>query len=127
MDIIKSKFPLLEHLTLGIENYGLESLVITSASLQRLILNLEHTRQVNVQVYAPKLLCFYYKGGVHSLLFPTIAPKYISLMYVLSRPLDHLFFLKLMEVLNSSSEFTIHIIERSPAVPLNIDVDDLRR
>nr|GEY95550.1 hypothetical protein [Tanacetum cinerariifolium] len=64
---------------------------------------------------------------VHGLLFPTIAPEYIHLRYFLRRPLDNLFFLTLMEVLNSSSGFNIHIQERSPAVPLNIDVDDLRR
>ncbi|GJR87934.1 F-box protein-like protein [Tanacetum coccineum] len=90
LDIIKSKCILLECLTLGIKNCGLESLVITSASLKTLTLSIwEDDRQVNVHVYAPKLLYLNYYGKVHGLLFPTIAPN--------------------------------------PAVPLNIDVDDLRR
>ncbi|GKC03780.1 F-box protein-like protein [Tanacetum coccineum] len=127
LDIIKSKFPLLERLELDISICELESLVITSASLKRLTLSIwENDRQVNVQVYAPKLLSFTYLGEeVHGLHFPTIAPRQIDLNYILSRPLDISFFLKLWEVLNSSSKFDIHI--ESPVAPSNIDVNDLRR
>ncbi|GJS40607.1 F-box protein-like protein [Tanacetum coccineum] len=127
-DIIKSKCLLLESLTLGIRNWGLQSLVITSASLKSLTLDLwEYDRQVNVQVYAPKLLSFVYTGEAHGLFFPTIAPKKIKLTYYLKRPLDQSFFLKLGEVVNSSSKFDIYIKERNPEVPLNIDLDCLRR
>nr|GFA84715.1 hypothetical protein [Tanacetum cinerariifolium] len=98
LNIIKSKFPLLERLALGISICELESLVITSASLKSLFLSIwENDRQVNVQVYAPKLLSFTYSGEVHGLHFPTIAPTQIDLNYLLSRPLDISFFLKLWE------------------------------
>nr|GEU78209.1 hypothetical protein [Tanacetum cinerariifolium] len=49
LDMIKSKFPLLEILTLEIQCFSMETLSITSGSLKRLILRLLDKRPINIQ------------------------------------------------------------------------------
>ncbi|GJW04215.1 F-box protein-like protein [Tanacetum coccineum] len=123
-NIINTKFPNLESLTLNIMPCRVRSLDIRSNWLQRLKIILSPSMSITVQVYAPRLLYFEYRGfGMPSLLFPTIAPGKIELTLVVNKPIDQLFFLKLREYLNLSSKFNILIrsFEDDVLVPFNID------
>ncbi|GKB48221.1 F-box protein-like protein [Tanacetum coccineum] len=96
-DMIKSKFPFLESLSLGIAFRGLESIVIPSLPLKRLTLRLLLLgMKIDVKVYAPKLLFFIYDCGetVPSLSFPTIALEQIKLKTNLNSTIDHRSLLK---------------------------------
>ncbi|GKB99318.1 F-box protein-like protein [Tanacetum coccineum] len=131
-DMIKSKFPFLESLSLGIVSRGLESIVITSLPLKRLTLRFwVDINAIDVQVYAPKLLFFFYDGRetVPSLSFPMIAPAEIKLGFMLKNTVDNSFFIKMREALSLSSKFDIDIIfvSHKALVSLKIKVDDLRR
>ncbi|GJS29691.1 F-box protein-like protein [Tanacetum coccineum] len=130
-DKLESKFPLLESLTLSIDCCELKNLVFTSASLKWLTLTLIPIGLThNVQVYAPKLLSFIYSGKLPGLLFLTTPPKQVKLCLGSWEYLDHSYFLKMREALNSSSKFDIYIESciLDSLVHLNdIDVDDLRR
>nr|GEZ02118.1 hypothetical protein [Tanacetum cinerariifolium] len=71
-----------------------------------------------------------YKGYIiPKLSFPTIVPKQVNLTLWLNSPVDHLFFLKMREALSLASNFDIEISYWSSdiVVPLNIDIDNLRR
>ncbi|GJZ52290.1 hypothetical protein Tco_0606805 [Tanacetum coccineum] len=131
-DMIKSKFPFLESLSLGIVSRGLESIVITSLPLKRLTLRFwVDIMTIDVQVYAPKLLFFFYDGRVTvpSLSFPIIAPAEIKLGFILKNTVDHSFFIKIREALSLSSKFDIDIIVmiHKALVSSKTKVDDLRR
>ncbi|GJV18866.1 putative F-box/LRR-repeat protein isoform X2 [Tanacetum coccineum] len=130
-DKLESKFPLLESLTLSIDRCELKNLVFTSALLKWLTLTLIPIGPAhNVQVYAPKLLSFIYSGKLPGLLFLTTPPKQVKLCFGSWEYLDHSYFLKMREALNSSSKFDIYIESciLDSLVHLNdIDVDDLRR
>ncbi|GKD75939.1 F-box protein-like protein [Tanacetum coccineum] len=127
-DIVESKFPLLESLTLIIAHWKHENMVITSASLKWLTLSVYHSGPVNAKVNAPRLLSFTYAGNIPRLMFPTIVPEQIKLTYSSWEPTGHSFFLKMRETLNLSSKFEINIKDDTldSVVPLDIDVDDLR-
>nr|GEU38254.1 hypothetical protein [Tanacetum cinerariifolium] len=130
-DTLESKFPLLESLTLLIIHCELKNLVFTSASLKWLTLTLIPIGSAhNVQVYAQKLLSFIYSGKLPGPLFRTTPPKQVKLRFFSWKYLNHSYFLKIREALNSSSQFVIYIESciLDSLVHLNdIDVDDLRR
>ncbi|GJT47307.1 F-box protein-like protein [Tanacetum coccineum] len=129
-DMINSKFPNLECLTLRTWFTGEKRWDITCVSLNRLDLILWQHTEAHQQIYAPKLLLFGYKGFIiPKLSFPNIVPKQINLKLLLNGPVDHLFFLKMREALSLSSGFDIEISYWSSdiVVPLNIDIDNLRR
>ncbi|GKB20367.1 F-box protein-like protein [Tanacetum coccineum] len=128
-DMVLSKFPFLESLTLKLINCRLETVGITCVSLKRLTLDLFDKRQFDIQVYAPKLLYFCYIGfKMPSLLFPTKTPEHIKLLlkFKKSNPTDRSFFLKMREALNLASNFDI-AIKTKGLVPLKIDLEDLIR
>ncbi|GJV03337.1 F-box protein-like protein [Tanacetum coccineum] len=130
---IQSKFSVLESLTLGINYWKFENMVISSFSLKWLTLgiNLFLSHQVSVQVDAPRLVSFIYTGGnIPGLVFPTTLPEQIKLTFESCNDWGHSYFLKMREALNFSSKFDINIRRfnlDSVAGGLNIDVDDLRR
>ncbi|GJX24916.1 hypothetical protein Tco_0231212 [Tanacetum coccineum] len=127
-DMIKSKFPFLETLTLAIDKCMLQTCEITSVSLKRLTLCLYVNEHINIQVYASKLHYFSYDGRkMPSLLFPSKTPAHIKLILRFSKscPVDVSYFLKVREALDLSSNFDIETIY--DFVPLDIDLDDLRR
>ena len=128
-DLLKSKFPFLESLTLSCN--GMEdNLDITCVSLKRLIIEEMCDRPLRVQVAAPKLLFFSYTCGmaVPSLLFATPVPDQIQLNLELFDPIDVCFFHNLREMLKLSSEFNIRVITRHDILKRTvIDIDDLRR
>ena len=126
-NIINTKFPILESLTLDIMWCGVEILDIRSNSLQRLKILLRPFRTLTeIQVNAPKLLSFQYKGcAMPSLLFPTIAPEQLELTLMVNRPIDHLVFLKLREYLNLSSKFNI-VIRSLEDYVLSFNIDNVR-
>nr|GEX20437.1 hypothetical protein [Tanacetum cinerariifolium] len=131
-DMLKSKFPFLESLSLGIKSRGLESIVITSLTLKRLTLQFwVDIMTIDVQVYAPKLLFFFYNATetVPSLSFPITAPEEIKLRLYLKKTVDRSFFIKMREALSLSSKFDIDIKDSShhALVCLETEVDDLRR
>ncbi|GJT78671.1 F-box protein-like protein [Tanacetum coccineum] len=131
-NMIKSNFPLLESLSLVIISRGLGSIVITSLPLKRLTLQFwVDIMTIDVQVYAPKLLFFFYAGRetVPSLSFPIIAPEEIKLRLNLKKTVDRSFFIKMREALSLSSKFYIDIEDSShhALVSSKTKVDDLRR
>ncbi|GKA65392.1 F-box protein-like protein, partial [Tanacetum coccineum] len=132
-NMIKSKFPFLESLTLIIKRCRVEILDIRCVSLQKLNIQLWEEKQIEVEVYAPKLIFFEYTGlAMPSLVFPTIAPEQIKLTLILNNPVDRLFFLKMRETLDLSSKFNIEIkfnidIRRfGSGVLLPFNIDDVR-
>ncbi|GKA64320.1 hypothetical protein Tco_0763926 [Tanacetum coccineum] len=126
-NIINTKFPILESLTLDIMRCRVRSLDIRSNSLQRLKISLCQSMSITVEVHAPRLVSFRYKGfGLPSLLFPTIVPEQIELYLVVNYHIDHLFFLKLREYLNLSSKFNIVIRSFEDAVLVPFIIDDVR-
>nr|GEX10111.1 hypothetical protein [Tanacetum cinerariifolium] len=131
-DMLKSKFPFLESLRLGIKSRGLESIVITSLTLKRLTLQFwVDIMTIDVQVYALKLLFFFYNATetVPSLSFPITAPEEIKLRQYLKKTVDRSFFIKVREALSLSSKFDIDIKDSShhALVCLETEVGDLRR
>ncbi|GJX16084.1 F-box/LRR-repeat protein [Tanacetum coccineum] len=77
-----------------------------------------------------RIVARWYKGYIiPKLSFPTIAPKQVNLTLWLNSLVDHLFFLKMREALSLASNFDIEISYWSSdiVVPLNIDIDNLRR
>nr|GEY16869.1 replication protein A 70 kDa DNA-binding subunit B [Tanacetum cinerariifolium] len=107
----------------------LETFEITSVSLKKVTLDYWFSdKQMNIHIYASNLLYFSYEGRkMPSLLFPSNTPAQIKLVLTLHKscPIDLSFFLKVREALDISSNFDITI--RNNFVPLNIDLDDLRR
>ncbi|GJV36811.1 hypothetical protein Tco_1409288 [Tanacetum coccineum] len=76
IDMINSKFPFLESLTLTLLQCWIETIIITCDSLKSLTLKLCKHNQINIKVYALKLLLFSYNGlKMPSLLFPTKTPE----------------------------------------------------
>ncbi|GJT05852.1 hypothetical protein Tco_0840314 [Tanacetum coccineum] len=128
-DMILSKFPFLETLYLIMPKCTLETFEITCVSLKKVTLNYWFSdKQMNIHIYASKLLYFSYEGRkIPSLLFPSKTPAEIKLVLRLhkSYPIDQSFFIKVREALDLSSNFDIKI--KNNFVPLNIDLDDLRR
>ncbi|XP_071712285.1 F-box/LRR-repeat protein 25-like [Rutidosis leptorrhynchoides] len=98
LDMIKSKLPSLEILDLVIRNWTLKRLDFTSTSLKRLTLE-NGKRWIDIQVFAPKLLYFCYKGYIMpSLLFPSSnALEDIEIEVETGDPIDHSFFLMIDE------------------------------
>lgn len=126
-NVIKSKFPFLENLTLKIKYCRLNILDFTCVSMRILNISLWQDSQIAIQVNASKLVFFCYKGkAIPSLLFANIAPDHIELTLELKNPIDQSFFLKMRELLNLSSNFKIDITTEC-TVPFNIDIDDVRR
>ncbi|GJZ47915.1 F-box protein-like protein [Tanacetum coccineum] len=130
-DMINSKFPFLESLTLTMLGCRLETIDITCDSLKRLTLKFCERKQIRIHVYASKLLYFSYDGlTVPSLLFPSSTPERITLIlnFNPSNSIDLPFFLKLREALSLTSNFEIEIKNiYSHVPPLNINVDDIKR
>ncbi|GJV48331.1 putative F-box/LRR-repeat protein isoform X2 [Tanacetum coccineum] len=131
-NMIKSNFPLLESLSLVIISRGLESIVITSLPLKRLTLQFwVDIMTIDVQVYAPKLLFFFYAGRetVPSLSFPIIAPEEIKLRLNLKKTIDVSFLINKRKHIRLSSKFDIDIEDSShhALVSSKTKVDDLRR
>ncbi|GJT18448.1 F-box protein-like protein [Tanacetum coccineum] len=127
-DMIKTNFPFLETLTLSIEDCMLETINITCVSLKRLTLSVYLDKQLNIQVYASKLLYFSYNAWkMATLLFPSGTPAHIHLIlrFLKNDPIDLSFFFKVRKALDLSSNFHIETID--DFVPSNINLDDLRR
>ncbi|GJY89628.1 F-box protein-like protein [Tanacetum coccineum] len=122
-DMINSKFPFLESLTLKIKHCKVGIMDIRCATLRRLEIQSWQRNPIKVQVNAPKLLFYLHRSvSMPSLLFPTMAPEQIELSVMLNDPIDHLLFLKMRETLNLSSKFNIAIQSNFVAlVPFNID------
>ncbi|GKA50216.1 hypothetical protein Tco_0743289 [Tanacetum coccineum] len=129
-NMIESKFPFLESLKLRIKHCEVEIMDIRCAMLQILEIESWVSMPIKVQVNALKLLklLFYLHESVSmpSLLFPTVAPEQIELGLVLSKPIDHLLFLKIWETLNLSSEFNIEIQTHASAAQVQFKIDDVR-
>ncbi|GJY13937.1 F-box protein-like protein [Tanacetum coccineum] len=128
INMVNSKFPFLETLSLTMLECKVKNIDLTCDSLTRLTLDLHGDNQINIQVYASKLLCFTYEGlKMPNLLFSTNTPEHISLIlkFYDSSPLDLPFFMNMREALSLSSNFEIEIINLYDR--LNIDLDDLRR
>ncbi|GKA04615.1 reverse transcriptase domain-containing protein [Tanacetum coccineum] len=128
INMVNSKFPFLDSLTLTLLECRVETIGITYHTLMRLTLKLCKDNQINIKVYASNLLYFSYDGlKMPTLLFPTNTPVHITLTlnFYDSNPIDLSFFMKMREALSLSSEFNIEIINLY--VRLNINLDDLRR
>ncbi|GJT47308.1 F-box protein-like protein [Tanacetum coccineum] len=134
LDMIKSKFPLLEILTLEIQYFSMETLSITSGSLKRLILRLLDKRPINIQVHAPHLLYLSYTSttSMAKVLFQSMVPEQIDVemnLDIISIH-DYSLFLNMREALNIPSRFNIEInfsrIDNHPRPPM-LDVNYLRR
>ena len=113
-DMIKTKFPFLETLTLEIEACMLETINITRVSLKRVTLITCLDKLLNIQVYASKLLYFSYNGrNMPTLLFPSGTPAHIQLILRFRKnyPIDLSFFLKVRQALDLSSNFDIETID----------------
>nr|GEW13326.1 hypothetical protein [Tanacetum cinerariifolium] len=122
-DMINSKFPFLECLTLKIKHCKVGIVDIRCATLRRLEIQSWQRNPIKVQVNAPKLLFYLHRSvSMPSLLFPSMAPEQIELSVMFNDPIDHLLFLKMRETLNLSSKFNIAIQSNFVAlVPFNID------
>ncbi|XP_023773266.1 F-box/LRR-repeat protein At5g02910 [Lactuca sativa] len=131
LDMIKSRFPFLESLTLDMKSWMLGSFHFTCASIKILSLT-SHKKLFDVQVCAPKLLFFSFSGDsiLPNLLFPVSSLRQIKLSLSLDLPLDASFFLKLREalMLSRKCDLCISITNNSDSsMPLDIDIDELRR
>ena len=128
INMVNSKFPFLESLSLTMLECRVENIDLTFDSLTKLTLKSYDNNQITIQVYASKLLYFSYDGlKMPTLLFPTNTPEHITLILKFYDPnhLDLSFFMKMREALSLSSSFDIEIINLY--MRLNIDLDDLRR
>nr|XP_043608761.1 F-box/LRR-repeat protein At3g26922-like [Erigeron canadensis] len=112
LNIIKSSFPFLLYLSLRMKRCNLKVLDITCPSLKRLIIELPKKKQIEIQIYAPKLLYFLYSGEAMPSLFinPTTTPPpqiELELTFPHLKSIDdgHSIFLKLKEALNIPSKF----------------------
>nr|GFB04056.1 hypothetical protein [Tanacetum cinerariifolium] len=129
-DMINSKFPFLESLTLCSIRFNPQNLDIRCLTVKRLSLQFEENMQYNVQVYAPRLVLFCYEGyTIPNLLFPTITPEQIKLSLRLDTPIELTIFLKMRNILNISSKFDIEILLKpsNSLVPLNTSLTELRK
>ncbi|KAL4582433.1 hypothetical protein LXL04_006982 [Taraxacum kok-saghyz] len=117
------------NLTLSLDTWKFESFHFTCASIKRISLDLcayKYKKISDVQIYAPKLLSFSFSGYDHpDLLFPVSSLTQIELSFRLRHPFDVSFFVKLREALTLSPKCNICIITYK--MPLDIDIDDLRR
>ncbi|XP_071712372.1 uncharacterized protein [Rutidosis leptorrhynchoides] len=87
VEIINSKFPFLESLTLDMQQCISGILDITSVSLKSL--SLLSDMQIYIQVCAPKLQRFHYTGrDIPGLMFPSVAPDQIKLTFKLGKRID---------------------------------------
>ncbi|KAL7604145.1 hypothetical protein Lser_V15G15054 [Lactuca serriola] len=131
LHIIKSKFPFLESLTLDMKLSKVESFDITCASMKRLSLLWCPHMLIDVKVYAPKLVFFYFSGEttMPRLLFPEIVLEEIQIeLSLIRRPMDNSFFLKMREAFTLSRKCDIQIqIHGILASDINLDLDDQRR
>ncbi|PWA97695.1 F-box/LRR-repeat protein [Artemisia annua] len=131
-EIIYSKFPCLESLTLKFRCFRMmKSLNVTCVSLKKLIIKIRDDNPTCIHVFAPKLLIFCYTGGVRipNFVFPAIAPLKIELNLKLMKSMDNIsFFLQMRETLNLSSNFNILISTSCDFIKqFYIGIDDLRR
>ncbi|PWA98621.1 pleckstrin (PH) domain superfamily protein [Artemisia annua] len=122
-NMIKSNFPFLEELTLGIKWSSVKILDITCLTLRKLMLSFLLNEEIKVQVYAPNLLTFKHAScAAPRLLFTTTPPEQIELSLTLGH-IDKWFFLGMREALKLSSKFNIKMNHFScgVSVPFNID------
>ncbi|GKE07548.1 putative F-box/LRR-repeat protein isoform X2 [Tanacetum coccineum] len=125
-DMINSKFPFLESLTLTLICCHMETFDIRCVSLRRLTIRLMEKKQIKVQVCSPKLLFFSYEcNTLPDFLFPSIAPEQFVLHMRMFNAIDDKFFLKLRDVLSLSSKFTIDLKCFGSMVPF--DIEEVRR
>ncbi|KAI3511890.1 hypothetical protein L1887_19050 [Cichorium endivia] len=129
LDMIKSAFPFLVSLSLDLRCWTLGNFHFTCASLKKLSLVCPALlRLIDVQVYAPKLLSFLFRGYMlPSFLFPVSTLNQTTFNLDLGMPLDASFFLKMREALTLSTKCEVCItadnfIKRTS----DIDLDDLR-
>ncbi|KAL7600047.1 hypothetical protein Lser_V15G22422 [Lactuca serriola] len=117
----------LDSLTLYLTSWMLGSFHLTCPSIKRLFLLSCPYMVIDVQVYAPKLLCFHFDGRIlPSLLFPLSSLKHFKVSLMLQLPVDANFFLKMREALELSRMCYLHISTDNSIPPLDIDIDDLR-
>ncbi|GKE46484.1 F-box protein-like protein [Tanacetum coccineum] len=125
-DMINSKFPFLESLTLTLICCHMETFDIRCVSLRRLTIRLMEKKQIKVQVCSPKLLFFSYEcNTLPDFLFPSIAPEQFVLHMRMFNAIDDKFFLKLRDVLSLSSKFTIDL--KCFGFMMPFDIDEVRR
>ncbi|GJW65324.1 hypothetical protein Tco_0117208 [Tanacetum coccineum] len=129
-NMINSKFPFLETLTLCDIRFNPQNLDIRCLTVKRLSLQFRENMQCNVQVYAPRLVLLCYEGyTIPNLLFPTITPEQIKLSLRLDAPIELTLFLKMRGILNISSKFDIEILltPSNSLVSLNTSITELRK
>ncbi|KAL7584105.1 hypothetical protein Lser_V15G46184 [Lactuca serriola] len=126
LDMIKSGFPFLVSLTLGLTYWKLGTFHFTSSSIKRLVLHSCPHTLIDLQVHAPKLLIFDLSGEtLPSLSFPVSSLKQLRVSLGIERPVDASFFLNMREALSLSHKCDLDIQFNSP-LDVNIDIDDLR-
>ncbi|XP_023750379.1 F-box protein At5g03100 [Lactuca sativa] len=133
VNIIQSKFPFLESLTLDLDFWKLECFNFTCVTMKKLSIVLDQfIKPVNIKVYAPNLISFHFRGfTMPSLLFQATILEEMDLDLFLMRPLiiDESFFLKMREALTFSRKcnIQIQITKFDDIIPSDINVDDLTR
>ncbi|XP_042753919.1 putative F-box/LRR-repeat protein At3g28410 isoform X2 [Lactuca sativa] len=126
LDMIKSGFPFLVSLTLGLTYWKLGTFHFTSSSIKRLVLHSCPHTLIDLQVHAPKLLIFDLSGEtLPSLSFPVSSLKQLRVSLGIERLVDASFFLNMREALSLSHKCDLDIQFNSP-LDVNIDIDDLR-
>ncbi|KAL6502697.1 hypothetical protein OROHE_024350 [Orobanche hederae] len=130
LEMIGSRFPFLESLTLGdMTSWKSKRFRFTCASIKRLSLHWcqsMRTLLTNVKVHAPKLTFFSFDGDhLPSLLFPVSTLEQMIFSLKLDNRIDAHFYLKMREALTLSRKCDIYI--SAPCKPMQpVDIDDLR-
>ncbi|KAL6501379.1 hypothetical protein OROGR_026512 [Orobanche gracilis] len=130
LEMIGSRFPFLESLTLGdMTSWKSKRFRFTCASIKRLSLHWcqsMRTLLTNVKVHAPKLTFFSFDGDhLPSLLFPVSTLEQMIFSLKLDNRIDAHFCLKMREALTLSRKCDIYI--SAPCKPMQpVDIGDLR-
>ncbi|KAI3508646.1 hypothetical protein L1887_23655 [Cichorium endivia] len=127
MDMINSRLPFLECLTLyDMTFWKSESFHFTCASIKRLTLGLCPHTLVDIQVHAPKLRFFCFDGyALPNILFPVSTLKQLDVTLRLDLPVDVYFFLKMREALSLAHTCTVRIMARNHDLGLDLDLNQL--
>ncbi|KAL4582430.1 hypothetical protein LXL04_006979 [Taraxacum kok-saghyz] len=132
LDMITSGFPFLESLTLELDTWKLESFHFTCASIKVFSLVCMYKKKLSdIQVFAPKLVSFSFDSWSYILpdfLFPVSSLMQIELSLTLNCPVDVYFFVEMRDALTLAPKCNIRITYSNyEVIPLDIDMDDLRR
>ncbi|KAL4582448.1 hypothetical protein LXL04_006997 [Taraxacum kok-saghyz] len=132
LDMIKSRFPFLESLTLQMTTWMLGSFHFTCYSIKIFsLVSCRHKKLTDVHIYAPKLRYFSFTGYnlLPNLLFPiSTSLRKIELSLRVNLPIDASFFVKMREALTIAPKCNICITYHNfGIIQLDIDMADLRR